>query len=131
MKTFGYARDRLCWIACAFYATNRWLIPAHLKTAFLRNHFNDLLFIPAALPLMLWLERRLGLRDNDAPPDWIEVVLHLVVWSIAAEVVGPRLFKHAVGDIWDVAAYTAGAIVSLAIWQLPRVKLRPLRREAR
>lgn len=42
--------------------------------------------------------------------------MHLVVWSVAAEVVGPHLFAHATGDIWDVAAYTAGAVVAGVLW---------------
>lgn len=117
MRKFGYWHDPVCWMACAFYGVNRWVIPEAAKTAFLRNHFNDLFFIPAALPLMLWLERELGLRDNDGPPDWGEVLLHLVVWSVAAELVGPRLFPHAVGDILDVAAYAVGAFVATLIWQ--------------
>jgi hypothetical protein len=117
VKTFGYARDPLCWISIVFYAANRWGLPAAWKTAFLRNHFNDLLFIPAALPLMLWLERRLGLRTTDAPPDWREVLFHLVAWSLAAEVVGPHLFHQATGDVWDVAAYAAGAVVATLYWR--------------
>ena len=117
MKKYRYARDWVCCVACVLYATNRWGVPEEMKNAFLRDHFDDLLFIPAALPLMLWLERRLGLRDTDAPPAWSEVLLHLVVWSVAAEVVGPRLFAHAIADPWDVVAYAIGALVATLIWQ--------------
>ena len=117
MKKFRYARDWVCCVSCVLYATNRWGVPEEAKNEFLLDHFNDLLLIPAALPLMLWLERRLGLRETDAMPAWSEVLLHLVVWSVAAEVVGPRIFPHAVGDVWDVAAYTAGALVATLIWQ--------------
>lgn len=66
MKPYGYARDPLCWISGLLYGDNRWVLPAEWKGAFLRHQFNDCLFIPAALPLMLWLERRLGLRATDA-----------------------------------------------------------------
>jgi len=106
----------VCLISCAFYAANRWCLPATLKGPFLRNHFDDLLLIPAALPLILWLQCGLRLRTTDAPPDWREVLMHLVVWSVAAEVVGPHLFSHATGDILDVVAYTAGAVVATVIW---------------
>lgn len=118
MRRFGYARDPLCWVACGFYAANRWGLPNVLKNAFLRHHFNDLLFVPAALPLLLWVQRRLGLRTADRFPDWREVVLHWLVWSLAAEVVGPRLFPRATGDVWDVVAYAVGAAVAAAIWHL-------------
>ena len=58
----------------------------------MHGYFNDTLFIPAALPLMLWLHRRLGLRDSDARPEWPEIGLHLAVWSVATEAVAPLLF---------------------------------------
>ena len=116
MKPYGYARDPVCWIACLLYALNRWAVPAAWKGPFLHGHCNDVLFIPAALPLMLWVERRLGLRREDTPPRWGEVLYHLAVWSLAAEVVGPRVFPHATGDIWDVVDYAAGAAVALVIW---------------
>jgi hypothetical protein len=118
MKRFGYARDPVCVVACAGYATNRWLLPAALRGAFMRNYFSDLLLIPAALPLVLWLHRRIGLRPADTKPQWSEIFLHVAVWSVAAEVIAPHLFARATGDPWDVAAYTGGAIVSGLIWRL-------------
>ena len=108
----------MCLVSCAFYAVNRWCLPMDLRGPFLRNHFDDLLLIPAAIPLILWLQRRLRLRTSDAPPDWREVLMHLVVWSVAAEVVGPHVFSHATGDIWDVVAYTAGAVIATALWSV-------------
>lgn len=118
LKKYGYARDPVCLIACALYAANRWCMPIALKGPFLRNHFADLLLIPAALPLILWVQRRLRLRTTDTPPDWREVLMHLAVWPIAAEVVGPHLFSHATGDILDVVAYIAGAVVATVLWSL-------------
>ena len=118
MKRFGYARDPLCLAACACYAGNRWLIPAVLKGVFFRGYFADTLLIPAALPLMLWLQRRMGLRPDDRPPQWREILFHWAVWSIAAEAVAPHFFARATGDVWDVAAYASGALVSGLLWHL-------------
>ena len=118
MNKFRYACDPLCLAACACYAANRWLVPLALKGIFLRGYFADTLLIPAALPLMLWLQRRLGLRRVDSRPQWREILLHLVVWSVAAELVAPHLFTRATGDPWDVAAYAGGALVSGLLWQL-------------
>ena len=118
MKRFGYARDPLCLAACAAYGINRWLVPLAFKGVFLRGYFDDTLLIPAALPLMLLLQRRLGLRHTDARPQWGEIFLHFAVWSVAAELVAPHLFTHATGDPWDVAAYAGGAVVSGLLWQL-------------
>ena len=119
MNRFRYALYPLCVLSCAGYAANRWIVPFAWKGWFLRNYFDDTLFIPAALPLMLWLYRRLGLRSGDARPEWSEIIFHLVVWSIAAEVIAPRFFAHAVGDPWDVAAYAAGALVAGLVWNRP------------
>jgi len=117
MNRFRYARDPLCMLACAGYTLNRWLVPLAWKGIFLRGYFNDTLLIPAALPLMLWLHRRLGLRPADARPSWAEILLHTAVWSVAAEVIAPHLFTRATGDPWDVAAYASGALLSGFLWQ--------------
>lgn len=120
MKRFGYARDPLCALACGGYALNRWLLRPLGWAAgpFMRGHFNDVLLIPAALPLVLWLQRRLSLRTTDAPPSWREVGLHFVVWSIAAEAIAPLIWRHATGDWLDVASYAAGAVVAGCWWQV-------------
>jgi len=116
MTGFRYARDPLCVIACTGYALNRWLVPLAFKGVFLRNYFSDTLLIPAALPLMLWLHQRLGIRPPATKPSWSEITLHVAVWSVAAEVVSPRLFAHTTGDPWDVAAYATGALLSGLVW---------------
>ncbi len=118
MNRFRYALDPLCLIACTAYALNRWLIPTAWKGWFLQNYFNDTLFIPAALPFILWVQRRGGLRLTDDRPQWSEIIFHLLVWSVAAEVVAPHFFAHAHGDPWDVVAYSGGAL--LAGWYWPR-----------
>lgn len=117
MSRFRYGRDPLCATACACYAANRWLIPVAMKGIFLRGYLADLLLIPASLPFVLWLQRYVGLRTADSRPNWREIGLHLLVWSIAAEWVAPHLFARATGDVWDVAAYGVGALVSGLIWQ--------------
>lgn len=117
MKRFRYALDPLCIFGCAVYALNRWLVKPHVDGIFLHGHFNDLWLIPCALPLVLWLHRNLGLRNHDGPPTPGEVGLHLAVWSIICELVGPRLFVHATGDVLDVLAYAVGGLAALAWWQ--------------
>jgi hypothetical protein len=115
MRRFRYALDPLCLGACALYALNRWVLKPRIHSAFLHSHFNDLLFIPAALPLVLWLQRRLGLRTSDGPPEAREIALHFVVWSVMAEIVAPH-FAHVTGDWRDVLAYAAGALAAWAWW---------------
>lgn len=117
MKRYGYGRDPVCVIACACYGANRWLLPAALRGPFLRNYFSDLLLIPAALPLVLWLQARLGLRPAELKPQRAEILLHVAVWSVAAELIAPHLFSRATGDPWDVVAYASGALAAGLLWR--------------
>lgn len=118
MKRFRYAADPLCVLACAAYAFGRWYLRRRVGAGFWHDQFTDLLLIPAALPLMLWLQRRLGLRSHDARPSWSEIGVHFAVWSLAAEAVAPLLFRTAVGDWRDVLAYGAGAVFAGGWWML-------------
>jgi hypothetical protein len=103
--------------SCAAYALNRWLLKPHLHSALLHSYFNDALLIPCALPLALLLQRWLGLRSHDAPPQPAEIALHLGVWSILFEWIGPHLVRHATGDPWDVAAYWIGGLLAGLWWR--------------
>ncbi len=113
-------RDRLFLASATAYAVNRWILTPRLASPFLRNHFNDLLLIPAALPLVLWVQRRLGLRRNDGPPLWAEMGLHLVVWSVICEWVGPFWLCLGTGDPWDVVAYSFGGVAACLWWNRHR-----------
>jgi hypothetical protein len=115
VKTFRYAFDPLCLSACWLYAVNRWLIEPVCAWPFLHEHFNDLFLIPAALPLVLGLQREVGLRWHDRPPTIPEIVGHLFIWSLISELLGPFASARSVGDPLDVLAYAAGALVA-GIW---------------
>jgi hypothetical protein len=99
------------------YVLNRVWWRGYFGGEFLTGYFNDLLLIPAALPVVLWVQRWIGVRSSDGPPRWREIGFHLAVWSVAAEGVMPYLTARATGDWHDIAAYTAGAIVSGLWWQ--------------
>lgn len=117
MKRFGYAADPICLTACALYVLNRWWLSRYVGGPFLQGYFNDLLLIPAALPFVLWFQRRLGWRAHDEQPKWREIALHLLVWSVTAEALGPKLIAHATGDWRDVVAYASGAVVAGCYWK--------------
>jgi hypothetical protein len=117
VNRFGYWRDRLCVAACAAYALNRWALKPRVHWSFLHDHFNDVLLIPAALPLVLWVQRRRGLRTHDQPPTWAEVALHWAVWSAVCEFFGPRFLHKGTADPWDVACYGLGGIAACLWWR--------------
>ncbi len=117
MRRFRYWREPVCLAACVAYAANRWLLKPFIAAGpFIHGHFADLLLIPAALPLVLWLQRRLGWRTHDGPPGAGEVILHLAVWAVIAEVAGPLITHKGTADWRDVAAYCAGAAVCYVWW---------------
>jgi hypothetical protein len=116
-RRFRYLLEPLCIAACVCYAANRWLVKPHVAVSFLHGHFNDILLIPCALPLVLWLQRRLGLREHDRFPTLAEVTAHLAVWTLIAEWIGPRWLNRGTGDVWDVAAYALGAAIALTAWR--------------
>lgn len=103
---------------CAAFVANRWaVVPRLAGGGFMRSHFNDLWMIPCALPPLLWLYRRLGLRAHDQPPTIAEILSHLVFWSVFCEWLGPRLVTRSTGDPWDVLAYAAGAFFAGLWWR--------------
>lgn len=115
VRRFQYFRDELFLAAATCYGLNRWLIKPVVASPFMRGQFNDLLLIPAALPLVLWVQRQTGLRTEDAAPSWSEIGLHLGVWSLICEWIGPHWLHHGTADPWDVAAYGTGGLLA-GIW---------------
>jgi hypothetical protein len=122
MSRYGYWRDPLFVLASAGYALNRWELKPRLAWPFLHAHFNDLLLIPAALPVVLWLQRRLQLRPHDQPPSGAEILLHLSVWSLICEFIGPYYLHFGTADVWDLAAYAVGGLAAFLWWNRPQVK---------
>jgi hypothetical protein len=116
VKQFGYARDRLFLLACSLYALNRWVLKPRFHSRFLHDHFNDLLLISCALPLLLLFQRWLRLRTHDQLPTWGEIALYVVVWSILFEGIGPHIMPWTVGDPWDAVSYALGGILSGLWW---------------
>lgn len=117
---FRYALDPLGLLASTLYAGNRWGWKGHTHSTFLHGYFNDFLLIPCALPVVLLLQRWSGLRRHDDRPDASEICLHLVIWSVAAELIAP-LFFPVTADPQDLLAYAAGAALSWGWWNVRRV----------
>jgi len=127
MKSFGYLQDKLFLSALTIYSFNKLLILPHFNGflrlhalwiwIFMHGHLDDLLLIPAALPVVLWLHRQLGLRNHDEPPGWGEMAGHLIIWSVMCKLVGPRYLHLGVADPWDLLCFAAGGIAACGWWQ--------------
>ena len=125
---FRYGADPLCWGSWVAYGVIRFVLKPVAAAVWVRSWAVDFFLIPAGLPLYLWVERRLGLRRHDGPPQWIEAGSALVVWSVLAEWIGPRLFPRATGDGWDVVAYGLGMLAAMAVWKGRAAACSPPRR---
>jgi hypothetical protein len=123
MKQFGYLHDPLFLAAASAYALNRFLLKPLLPAPFLHGYFNDLLLIPAALPVVLWLQRVVGLRERNHAPSWLEMLLHLAVWSVVCELIGPHWLHHGTADVWDIVAYAVGGAAACLWWNRPAIKV--------
>jgi hypothetical protein len=113
---FRYALDPLSVCSSAGYAVLRWIVKPRVGLGFIHNHGTDLLLIPAALPLVLWFQHLLGWRTHNRPPDLGEIVMHLAIWGLISEALGPWLFHRGTADWRDLLAYAAGAIVGYVFW---------------
>ena len=113
-------RDPL-WIGClALYLLNRFYLKAHIDSAFLRNSLNDCLCVPFWAPVMVWGMKHVGWREEDRPPDRLEVVVLIFVFSLLFEVWLPQVgllkrIMHA--DAFDVMAYVVGGFVASLFWE--------------
>jgi hypothetical protein len=126
MKRFGYLQDPLFCVSLTAYAVNRLVILPHLHGflhahgewlwPFLHSHFDDLLMMPVALPVVLWLQRLGGLRNHDRPPGWREMSAHCAVWSVMAKIIGPFWLHIGTADPWDILYFAAGGIAACFWW---------------
>jgi len=85
-------------------------------------YLNDLLFIPAVLPLVAAVESRLGWREL-GPPKGTDVLFYGAIWSLICEWVGPFAFGMGSPDPWDVVAYAAGGLVAWVFWKRSETQL--------
>jgi hypothetical protein len=98
-----------------------WIKPSHFgSTGFFHDYFNDVLLIPIFLPPVLWLHRRLGMRNHDRPPTIVETAFHVAAWSVCFLLIFPQfpwLYQHSTADPWNAAAYAVGGAVAWVIWR--------------
>jgi hypothetical protein len=120
MRPFRYCLDPVFLASVLLYALNRVCVAPRWGAAapFLTNHFGDVLLIPCALPVLLWLQRVARLRIHDLSPTPAEIGGTLALWAVLFEVVFPRLLGRGVGDPLDVLAYATGALLASFAWAM-------------
>jgi len=120
---FRYLRDPLFLFCVTLYFANRIFLKPHIRGgvfgAFLHDSLNDVICLPFWVPIMVWLMRKMGLRQSDAPPQGVEIIIPLLLWSWFFELILPTLapFRHlAVCDPNDILCYTVGAVLAALFW---------------
>ena len=122
-KVIGHLNPKLLgdpfWhVSLACYALHRCWQGFHTGSGWFDHYWNDLWMLPCALPLVLFLYQILGLRLCGAVPSGSEIFWHGMLLSLMAEVAGPLLFEHAVGDPWDILAYAMGGGMLYCRWHI-------------
>jgi hypothetical protein len=120
---FRYLRDSLFLFCVALYSVNRFILKPHIHGgvfgAFLHGSLNDVICLPFWVPIMVWIMRKTGLRTDDAPPQGVEILIPLLLWSLFFELILPTLgpFRRlATGDPNDILCYTVGAVLAALFW---------------
>jgi hypothetical protein len=117
---FRYLADPICMGAVVVYLVNRiWLKPLGISGTFGQWYLNDVLCLPLFLPVILWVQRRMGLREHDGPARVWEVLQHWGIFSILFEVILPRFpeYFRTTADAWDVVAYWVGGMGAWMWWR--------------
>lgn len=116
---FWYCFDPICIASVVIYAVNRWYLkPHHIGGLFTIGYLNDLLCLPLFLPIILGVQRVIGLRRHDGFPRLWEVLQNWIIFSILFEVIIPRFPRYfrSTADPLDAVAYLVGGIVAWGWW---------------
>ena len=108
-------------ILCIIYAINKYFQSnfrgATFYEVFLKNHLNDVLFIPIVLIICLAFVRLIK-RSPKLLLDMYIVWLMTIFYSILFEFIAPFYFTHSIADVIDVIMYAIGALIFLLIQRL-------------
>lgn len=115
---FRYLLDPLFLFAFALYIVNKLLLFSFnwWGSKFVNSYLNDFLLIPVLIPIILYVSKRLNCRKYSFPPMFVEIIIPLVIWSIAFEFIGPFYVKKGISDPFDVLAYCLGGFFSWLFW---------------
>lgn len=119
-RPFRYFADPVCMASLALYALNRHVLkPHHIGGWFTHGYLNDVLCLPLFVPMILYVQRWIGLRRHDGNPSAWELFQHLVIFSVMFQVIIPRFPKTFIsaGDPYDMIAYLVGGILAGCYWR--------------
>jgi hypothetical protein len=118
-RPFRYFADPVCIACLIIYPINRfYLKPHHIGGWFTHGYLNDVMCLPLFVPMILYLQRILGVRTHDGYPRIWELLQHWAIFAIVFQAILPRYPKLFItaGDPYDMIAYAAGGIIGWVIW---------------
>jgi len=89
----------------------------HWLSNLANSYLNDFLFIPVALPIILYFLRKCNFRKFDNSPLFHEVLIPVAIWALVLEYIGPRFFSKGVPDLLDIYVYGISGIFCYFSWQ--------------
>jgi len=115
---FKYLLDPIFILSSALYAVNKisHVRPYYWCNGFFKNYLNDVLLVPVMIPVILFFLSACNVRKTNSPPMIIEIVIPLIIWSIAFELIGPFYFGKGTSDLFDVYSYVIGGFLSWKYW---------------
>ena len=118
-----YLLDPLFIFSLALYSVNKWIItPYELLTCKFCNYYlNDILLVLVMMPIILFFPRFFKVRDFHSPPLILEIIVPLIIWSIAFEYIGPFYFGRGTSDPVDIFAYFLGGFTGWIIWNRKKI----------
>jgi len=122
-RRFRYVADPICIASLILYALNRFVLkPHHIGGWFTHGYLNDVLCLPLFVPIILYIEHFIGLRQHFRYPRAWEIFQSWAAFTFIFQVVIPRYPKTfiAAGDPYDILAYAAGGIIAGWWWSCAR-----------
>lgn len=118
-----YLLDPLFILSLTLYSVNKWIIAPHESWTckFCNCYLNDILLVPVMVPIILFFLRLFRVRDSYSPPLILEIIVPLIIWSIASEYIGPFYFGRGTSDPVDILAYFLGGFASWMIWNRKKI----------
>ena len=116
---FRYLTDPLFLFCLFLYPLNRFYLKPHFTWSFLHNYLNDVICFPFCLPIMLWIQKQLHLRNSDSAPSAMEIIIPLIIWSWIFEIWLPQRpywNKLCTSDPVDIICYSIGSLAAILFW---------------
>ena len=117
---FRYLTDPLFLATVILYVLNRYIFEPYIPCSFFTSYVNDLICIPFCVPIMLWMMRITRARRHDLPPTPSEIMIPLLIWSFAFELVFPNFgpfVGRTIADPNDILCYAIGACFAAFFWR--------------